>query len=73
MSKINFRLLGMLFLATIVSMSACKKDDPEPEPEPVVILDGYYVKGAAVAYADFNEAAMMKLPALSGLLRVLIS
>ncbi|RLD41256.1 MAG: hypothetical protein DRI86_13725 [Bacteroidetes bacterium] len=60
MSKINFRLLGMLFLATIVSMSACEKDDPEPEPEPVVILDGYYVKGAAVAYADFNEAAMMK-------------
>ena len=60
MSKINFRLLGMLFLAAIVTMSACKKDDPEPEPEPVVILDGYYVKGAAVAYTDFNEAAMMK-------------
>ena len=48
----------LVMLVTIVTFSSCKKDDPEPEPE--VVLDGVYVKGDAVAFADFNEKAMMK-------------
>lgn len=50
----------MLFLATIITFSSCKKDDDEPDEDPVIILDGYYVKGAATAYADFSDKAMMK-------------
>lgn len=61
MSKFNFRLLAVLFLSALVTMSACKKDDDDDDDDDVtIVLDGYYIKGAAVAYADFNEAAIMK-------------
>jgi hypothetical protein len=59
MSKLNLKLMAMLFLASIMTFTSCKKDEDETETDPVVVLDGYYIKGAATAYTDFNEKAMM--------------
>lgn len=57
--------LAMLFsafalISIALSFTSCKDDDDDGEP-PVVVLDGYYVKGAVTAYADFNSKAMMKI------------
>ncbi len=49
----------LVLLVTVVTFSSCKKDD-DGDDNPVVVLDGVYVKGDAVAYTDFNEKAMMK-------------
>jgi len=49
----------LVVLVTVVTFSSCKKDD-NGDDNPVVVLDGVYVKGDAVAYTDFNEKAMMK-------------
>jgi len=54
-------LLGVVLMTSLVmGTTSCKEEDPIVEP-PVVILDGYYVKGAATAYTDFNAKAMMKV------------
>ncbi len=58
--KSTLKLSSMLILAALVTFTSCNKDDEEEEEVPVVVLDGLYVKGAATAYADFNEKAMMK-------------
>ncbi len=62
MKVLNFKnvlkLSSVLVLLAMVTFTACTKD-PDPEPEPVVVLDGIYVKGDAVAFSDFNEKAMM--------------
>ncbi len=62
--KRTIQMLAMIFsvlaLITIAfSFTSCKKD--EPTPPPVVVLDGFYVKGAVTAYPDFNENAMMMI------------
>lgn len=62
MKILNFKnvlkLSSVLVLMAIVTFTSCKKDDPIVEP-PVVVLDGMYIKGDAVAYSDYNEKAMM--------------
>jgi hypothetical protein len=62
--KRTIQMLAMIFsvlaLITIAfSFTSCKDD--EPTPPPVVVLDGFYVKGAATAYSDFNANAMMTI------------
>jgi hypothetical protein len=52
-----FSVLALIIIA--FSFTSCKKD--EPTPPPVIVLDGFYVKGAVTAYTDFNENAMMKI------------
>ena len=46
-------------VALVFGVSSCKKDDKTTPP--VIVLDGYYVKGAATAYTDFNSKAMMQI------------
>jgi len=62
MKVLNFKnvlkLSSVLVLMAIVTFTSCKKDDPVVDP-PVVVLDGIYVNGDAVAYSDYNEKAMM--------------
>ncbi len=54
-------LILTVFAVAVISIgvSSCKKSSSDT-PTPVIILDGYYVKGAATAYTDFNDNAMMK-------------
>jgi hypothetical protein len=59
MLKIAMLLSVVALVALVFGVSSCKKDD-ETTP-PVIVLDGYYVKGAVTAYADFNANAMMKI------------
>ncbi len=54
-----FKLSWVLVLAALVTTSSCGKDNDE-DPDPVIVLDGYYVKGASVASADFSEKQMLK-------------
>lgn len=56
----SFKAVALVLLIALVTFSACKKDDPVTEV-PVVILDGWYVKGTAAAYTDYNAKAMMKV------------
>lgn len=64
MKKTNFKwallLSAFALIAIALGFTACSDDEDEPEP-PVIVLDGFYVKGAGTAYADFNENAMMKV------------
>ena len=64
MKNLMIKLSTMLALVTVFALvfgvSSCKKDDTTTTP-PAIVLDGYYVKGAACAYTDFNSKAMMKI------------
>lgn len=51
-----FSVFALIIIA--FSFTSCKEDEPTP---PVVVLDGFYVKGAATAFTDFNEKTMMKI------------
>jgi len=64
MKELSFKSMlkfsWIIILAGLVTFTSCKKDDDEEEiVDPVVVLDGLYVKGDAVAYTDFNEKAIM--------------
>jgi len=59
MIKISTMLAMVALFALVFGVSSCKKDDETP-PTPVIVLDGYYVKGTVTAYADFDDNAMMK-------------
>jgi len=63
MKKITLKIamiLSMVAIAALVfSVSSCKKKDNTTTPT-VIVLDGFYVKGAATAYPDFNVNGMMK-------------
>ena len=62
MKKVSMILSVVAAVAMVFSMSSCKKKDSATTPvTPVVVLDGYYVKGAGTAYTDFNDKAMMKV------------
>ena len=64
MKKINGKIamiltaLAMVFI--VFGVSSCKKDSTTTTP-PVIVLDGYYVYGAATAFTGFNANAMMKV------------
>lgn len=60
MMKISTMLTMVALLALVFGVTSCSDDD-DPVTPPVIVLDGYYVKGAACAYTDFNEKAMMKV------------
>lgn len=60
MMKISTMLAMVALFVLVFGVSSCKKDE-EPTPDPVIVLDGYYVKGSVTAYADFNSKAMMKV------------
>jgi hypothetical protein len=51
-------LMSVLFLATLVVFTSCKKDDPDDDP---VVLDGLYVLGGATAYDNFNPKARLQV------------
>ncbi len=59
MMKISTMLAMVALFALVFGVSSCKKSS-DPVPDPVIVLDGYYVKGAVTAYTDFNSKAMMK-------------
>jgi hypothetical protein len=58
MIKISTMLAMVAVFAMVFGVSSCSKDDETTTP-PVVVLDGYYVKGSVTAYTDFNSKAMM--------------
>ncbi len=60
MMKISTMLAMVVVLALVFGVSSCKKKS-DPTPDPVIVLDGYYVKGSVTAYPDFNSKAMMKI------------
>lgn len=58
--KLSMILTLLALVMMVAGFSSCSKDDDE-DTTPVIVLDGYYVKGAATAYTDFNKVAMMKV------------
>lgn len=60
MMKITTALAMVALFALVFGVSSCKKDDDEPTPDPVIVLDGFYVKGGSTALADFDAKGMMK-------------
>ena len=60
MIKISTMLAMVILFTLVIGVSSCKKSS-DPAPDPVIVLDGYYVKGTAAAYTDFNSKAMMKI------------
>lgn len=60
MMRISTILAMIVIFALVVGVSSCKKSS-DPVPDPVIVLDGYYIKGAVTAYPDFNANAMMKV------------
>lgn len=58
--KLAIMLSVIALIGVVFTLNSCKKSDDNPPPT-VIVLDGYYVKGAGTAYADFNEKAMMKV------------
>lgn len=58
--KLAIMLSVIALIGVVFTLNSCKKSSDTPAPV-VIILDGYYVKGAGTAYADFNEKAMMKV------------
>ena len=61
MIKISTMLAMVAVFALVFSASSCKKTTDDPVPDPIIVLDGYYIKGAVTAYPDFNANAMMKV------------
>ncbi len=65
--KNNFQkfsmIMAMLALVMIViGTSSCKKSSDSTTPTvtpPVIVLDGFYVKGAVAPFTDYNAKAMM--------------
>ncbi|MCX6243216.1 MAG: SusF/SusE family outer membrane protein [Bacteroidetes bacterium] len=57
--KFAVLLSALVLLAMVFSLNSCKKSEDTTTPS-VIVLDGYYVKGAGTAYADFNDNGMMK-------------
>ena len=54
-------MLSVIALITMVfTFDSCQKSS-DTTTTTVIVLDGYYVKGAGTAYADFNDKAMMKV------------
>ncbi|MCB0805713.1 MAG: SusF/SusE family outer membrane protein [Bacteroidales bacterium] len=56
------KLTWLAMLAMVVVVSSCKKDDDDDKNDPntPIVLDGYYVKGAGTALADFNDKGLMQ-------------
>lgn len=63
MKKINLKkllhLLGILFLASVVMVSCKKDDDDDDDDDPVIVLDGFYIKGAVTPFANFDAKGLM--------------
>ena len=57
--KIALLLSMVAMVALVFSVSSCKKD--KTKTPPVIVLDGYYVKGTVTAFTDYNTKAMMKI------------
>lgn len=62
MKKINLKkllhLLGILFLTSVVMIS-CKKDKEDDDDKPDLVLDGYYLRGAATPFSDFDSRGLL--------------
>ncbi len=52
-------LVWLVLLAFVVSFSACGED--EDEVTPVILEDGFYVKGAETSYAEFDIKGKMSI------------
>ena len=57
--KNSIKILSMLMLAMLAVFTSCNKDDDD-ETEPVIVLDGYYIKGAGTALTDFSSKGMFQ-------------
>lgn len=56
----NIFKFAMFFMAATIMFTACKDDDDDDDgPAPVIVLDGYYVYGAATASVDLTSDMMM--------------
>jgi hypothetical protein len=58
MKKLAMMLSVIGLLAMMFTLNSCKKSS-DTTTTSVIILDGFYVKGAGTAYADLNPNAMM--------------
>ncbi len=58
--KLAIMLSVIALVGVVFTLNSCKKSSDTPAPT-VIVLDGYYVRGASTAYADFNDKAMMKV------------
>jgi hypothetical protein len=58
--KLTMVLSVIALIAIMFTLNSCKKSSEETTT-PVIVLDGYYVKGAVTAYPTFNGKAMMKI------------
>lgn len=47
-------------LAAFLMFASCSKDD-DPLPDPILIEDGFYVKGAGTALTDFDFKGLLKV------------
>jgi len=63
MKKINLKkllhLLGILFIASVVMVSCKDDDDDDDDDDDPIVLDGFYLKGAATSYTTLDAKALM--------------
>jgi hypothetical protein len=59
--KLTMVTCVIALFATAFTLNSCKKSSDTTTTPTVIILDGFYVKGPATAFADFNSKALMKV------------
>lgn len=57
--KLSTMLVMVASLALVFGVSSCKKDD-KPTTPPVIVLDGFYVKGGSTALTDYDSRGILK-------------
>ena len=55
-----FKLTLLVLMASVVMVS-CKDDEDDDPTPPVIVLDGYYIKGAGTALTALEEEGLMKV------------
>lgn len=63
MKKINLKkllhLLGILFIASVVMVSCKDDDDDDDDDNDPIVLDGFYLKGAATSFTTLDSKMLM--------------
>src|SRR5512145_2431181 len=63
MKKINLKkllhLLGILFIASVVMVSCKDDNDDDDDDDDPIVLDGFYLKGAATSFTTLDSKMLM--------------